>query len=81
MVRQAGGSLALRRPEPTLGYRVCEEDDMTGCIYYRAGHCVSPNRCQYKVKGKLGPECAKAGELGEVEKSSEVYLRRKDAIN
>ena len=45
---------------------------MTGCIYYRAGHCVSPNRCQYKVKGKLGPECAKAGELGEVEKSSEV---------
>ena len=54
---------------------------MTGCIYYRAGHCVSTNRCQYKVKGKLGPECAKAGELGEVEKSSEVYLRRNDAIN
>jgi len=42
---------------------------MTGCIYYRAGHCVSPNRCQYKVKGKLGPECAKAGELGEVRSS------------
>ena len=54
---------------------------MTGCIYYRAGRCVSPNRCQYKARGRLGPECAKAGELGEVEKSSEVYLRRKDAIN
>ena len=54
---------------------------MSLCTYYCRNRCASPERCQYKARGRLGLECAKSGELGEVEKSSEVYLRRKDAIN